>query len=261
MSKLAGNEAAGVPTSALPDNWPELVSQDLAALTWLHQQERSCAVLRACAAGGFPHLLTLPGRDSPAVQAMAQALEQLPAGAAAAGCGAGQPAAPDDRSPVTPLAEACDRDLAADYAAIYLTHHLRAAPQESVWLDEDHLILQGPTFEVRDFYRRHGVRVTQWRVMPDDHLCHELNFVAILMARSELQEAAEFMHLHLMRWLPLFCERVAQRSATRLYAALASLTLAYCQALQQALPKPQSPRTVAVTLQRQGKLAEGCTPG
>lgn len=50
-------------------------------------------------------------------------------------------------------------ELAADYAAIYLTHALRASPHESVWRDDDHLMLQGPTFAVRAFYRRHGVQV------------------------------------------------------------------------------------------------------
>ena len=50
-------------------------------------------------------------------------------------------------------------DLDADFAGIYLTHALRASPCESVWLDEENLMMQGPSFAVRDCYRRHGLSV------------------------------------------------------------------------------------------------------
>ena len=38
-------------------------------------------------------------------------------------------------------------ELAADFAAIYLTHGLSASPYESVWLDEEGLAMQGPMFQ------------------------------------------------------------------------------------------------------------------
>ena len=70
-------------------------------------------------------------------------------------------------------AESLDR-LAADYADIYLTNGLRASPCESVWLDEDGLVMQGPMFDVRACYSRHGLAVPDWRRRSDDHLVHQL---------------------------------------------------------------------------------------
>ncbi len=129
--------------------------------------------------------------------------------------------------------------LAADYADIYLTHGLRAAPSESVWLDPDNLAMQGPMFACRDWYRRHGLAVPDWRQRPDDHLVHQLQFVAYLMAQEErsgsLEDAATFMDRHLLRWIEPFAERVACRSRSPFYAGLAALTAAYLDELRSLL--------------------------
>jgi TorA maturation chaperone TorD len=198
--------------------WALLAAEDLRALAWLHREERSPQVLQSLLESGFPATLSLVAPEQAEVQAMAQALVELEgATGSSASCSAD--------------------DLAADYADIYLSHALRASPCESVWRDEDHLLLQGPTFAVRNFYRRHGVQVADWRQMSDDHLCHELDFVALLLQRGEPREAARFMQAHLMTWLPDFSERVAMRAATAFYAALAVLTRACCEACQAQLPK------------------------
>jgi TorA maturation chaperone TorD len=134
--------------------------------------------------------------------------------------------------------ETLDR-LAADYADIYLTYGLRASPCESVWLDEDNLTMQQPTFRVRDCYRRHGIAVADWRIRSDDHLVYELRFLAHLLngepERVDLAEAAAFLDEHLLRWIDQFAERVAQRCDTRFYAGLALLTAAYLQELRALL--------------------------
>lgn len=129
-------------------------------------------------------------------------------------------------------------ELAADYAAIYLTHGIGAAPCESVWLDEDGLAMQGPMFAVRERYAAFGLRAPDWRMRPDDHLVHQLQFVAELCARADrdaLAEAADFADDHTLRWLPAFAERVAQRAATPFYAGLALLTAAYLEELRDVL--------------------------
>ncbi|MFV0681436.1 TorD/DmsD family molecular chaperone [Ottowia sp.] len=198
------------------------VAEDLRTLAWLHAQERTPEVLAELYANGFPETLAVLTADAPEVQAMAKTLQAL----ASSHCesDAGLPGSTTDQ-------------LAADYAAIYLTHALRASPHESVWRDEDHLMLQAPTFAVRDFYRRHGVQVANWRQRADDHITHELEFVALLLERGEAREAARFLKTHLLAWLPQFATRVAQRADTPFYAALAALTLAACKACQQALPQ------------------------
>lgn len=194
------------PADALPQ--PAADDRDLAAdlrsLAWLHAAERDGTTWLSLHYAGFPLGLHLAGAEG--TRAMGQALLAL----------AGEHA--HDR-------QAADDRLAADYAAIYLTHALRASPCESVWRDEDHLMLQAPTFAVRDCYRRHGIAPPNWRLLPDDHLVHELSFVAHLLENGERGPALDFLDRHLLAWLPQFAGRVAQRADTAVYAALALLTL------------------------------------
>lgn len=132
--------------------------------------------------------------------------------------------------------------LAADFADIYLTHGLRASPCESVWLDEDGLIMQGPMFDLRAWYGRHGLVVADWRRRSDDHLVHQLMFLAHLLAPeveetrgADLAEVARFLDEHLLLWIDRFADRVANRCQTRLYAGLALLTAAYLEELRELL--------------------------
>lgn len=196
---------------ALPQTrWVD-AAQDLRTLAWLHAAERDSATWIALLNAGFPAGLTLPGGA-----ALASALANL------RDSGQEQPLRSDDL-------------LAADYAGIYLTHALRASPFESVWRDEDHLMLQGATFAVRAFYKRYQMTVPDWRAMPEDHLTHELSFVAHLLEEDELAAALQFMDEHLMTWLDQFCERVEARAGTTIYAGLALATRVACHSLQTAL--------------------------
>jgi len=210
------------PSERDADPWPRLAAEDLRALAWLHISERSPQVLAELYANGFPATLTLVAPDNPWLHGMDAALQALSG-------------APGDHGQELIPASSED-DLAVDFAAIYLTHALRASPHESVWRDEDHLMLQEPTFAVRAFYRRHGVQVADWRQRPDDHLATELEFIALLLERGELKEAARFLRAHLLVWLPSFAARVSQRAATPFYAALAGLTLAACESCAARLP-------------------------
>jgi TorA maturation chaperone TorD len=194
-----------------------MAAEDLRALAWLHEVERSPAVLVELYRSGFPQTLSLLAPEHRAVTQMAAALATL-----------ADTAKDDDAR--------CTDDLAADYAGIYLTHSMRAAPYESVWRDDDQLMMQAPTFAVRDFYTRHGMVVQNWRHQPDDHLSHELRFVALLLERGERREASRFLRTHLLAWLPLFTEKVALRAETRFYADLATLTLACVQSCAASLP-------------------------
>ncbi len=129
--------------------------------------------------------------------------------------------------------------LAVEYADIYLNNSFGATPSESVWIDEDGLIMQEPMFQIREWYSRHGVAVPDWRNRTDDHLVHQLQFLSLLMDPAtpveNLAEAAHFMDEHLLRWIGEFSQRIAQRCSTRLYAGLASLTAAYVDELRDTL--------------------------
>jgi putative dimethyl sulfoxide reductase chaperone len=130
-------------------------------------------------------------------------------------------------------------DLAAEYANIYLRFLYRAAPCESVWIDEDGLQQQAPMFDVQAWYKRHNLVSQDWAKRADDHLVIELRFLAFLFAqakgRDDLAEAARFMDEHLLRWAGPFAKRVATETPLPYYAAAALLTHAYLEELRNHL--------------------------
>lgn len=211
-------------------------AEDLRLLAWLHVQERSLATLLELAAGGFPEGLAMGSTAETA--AMRDALTAL--------AEAADPAAQND-------------ELAADFAAIYLTHAYRVSPCESVWRDEDHLAWQEPTFAVRDWYRRYDLAVSDWRALPDDHLAHQLEFIAWLLEKNEAEAAARFMDAHLLTFLPDFCALVTERVATDFYRSLAGITQAAVVALRRQLPEVEpepevaTPEPVAIPIQIVGR--------
>lgn len=121
--------------------------------------------------------------------------------------------------------------LAVEYADIYLNNSLGASPCESVWLDEDGLIMQEPMFQIREWYARYGIAVADWRKRTDDHLVNQLQFIAFLLegtpAKTALEETARFLDEHLLRWIDGFGDRIGTRTGVRFYAGLALLTAAY----------------------------------
>ena len=219
-------------------------AQDLTDLAALHDREVDAAALDRLRAAVEPGLLRLRLVNEDSRAALLLLGEAL----------AGLPGVIDDA-----LADA----LAADYADIYLTYGLRASPNESVWLDEDNLAMQAPMFEVRALYQRHGLQVPNWRQRADDHLVHELQFLAHLLdpdTGDTLGEAAAFLDEHLLLWVPDFSARVAQRSATPFYAGVAAVTAAYLdelrELLERVLGQPRMPRGEVEERRRRARESE-----
>ena len=219
-------------------------AQDLTDLAALHDREVDAAALDRLRAALEPGLLRLRLVNEDGRAALFLFGEAL----------AGLPGVIDDA-----LADA----LAADYADIYLTYGLRASPNESVWLDEDNLAMQAPMFEVRALYQRHGLQVPNWRQRADDHLVHELQFLAHLLdpdTGDTLGEAAAFLDEHLLLWVPDFSARVAQRCATPFYAGLAAVTAVYLDELRELLERilgePRTPREAIEERRRRARESD-----
>jgi putative dimethyl sulfoxide reductase chaperone len=197
----------------------EAVALDLNTLAALHHAELDDVLLGHLSMVGFPDgigLRLLGDEGMRALALMREAMAELSA----------------------PLSDAVRNELAADYAAIYLTYAYHASPCESVWLDQENLAMQAPMFQVREFYKLFDLVAANWRTRPDDHLVLEIQFLAALFQDGHpqaLSEAARFLDTHLMRWLPLFGQRVAARCATPFYAGVARLTAAYCDELRDVL--------------------------
>lgn len=137
-----------------------------------------------------------------------------------------------------PVPAALLDDLAADYADAYLNHGFRAPPTGSVWMTEDHLERQEPMFAVRDWYQHYGLSVPDWRLRPDDHLVHEMQFVQHLLrlgTADALTDAAAFLDAHMLPWVPDFCATVAARARNPFLAGVMLVTRALLDGLREDL--------------------------
>lgn len=214
------------------------VAGDLTLLADLHDREPTAAVViavRACPVADQLGLSLTSEVAHVAFAALAAAAAQLPA----------------------TIDQRIVDELAAAYADVYLRHTYRAAPSESVWLTEDGLERQAPMFRVRDFYRRHGLKVTDSANRPDDHLVLQLRFLAHVFAQAaaprDVAPAAEFLDAHLLRWIDRFADRLIKAEAPDWFAAVALLTAAYVRELRDHLtlltgiarPRPDAKKQIA----------------
>jgi TorA maturation chaperone TorD len=191
----------------------ESLADDAEMLAWIHSREIAPSMLLELRAIGFPdNLALLPNgsRAKEAWTAMRSAIGPLPQD--------GQEQAFDQ--------------LAADYAAIYLTAAYGVSPCESAWFDDDHLVCQDAMFQLREIYRAAGLCAADWRRRPDDHLVLQLAYIshAVRSVKNldDWRGIARVMDEHLLRWLPEFAARIAHRCETAFYAGLAVLTIAWC---------------------------------
>jgi TorA maturation chaperone TorD len=195
----------------------EALAEDAEALATLHDRELTAETIAALREVGFPASLGLLPADERARQTWRMMAEALP---------------------LEVDAGLLDR-LAVDYAAIYLTGAYGASPCESVWLDDDHLACQGPMFALRQLYAEAGLAAADWRRQPDDHLVLQLLYLAHVLRRAEepdaLRRLTAMMDEHLLRWLPDFAGRVADRCELPFFAVLAGLTLLWCEQLRHLL--------------------------
>lgn len=141
----------------------------------------------------------------------------------------------------SPVDKATCDELAVDFANIYLLHGYRAPPTESPWLDEDHLERQEPMFKLAEWYKRHGLKADNRQIRTEDHLVMQLQFLAHLMAQQDLpadarmEETAQFLDAHLLRWVGDFAKRVAARCQTPYFCGVVTVTHGYLEDLRDHL--------------------------
>lgn len=193
------------------------VAEDAEALAILHDRELTAEVIGALREAAFPGGLGLaPIRESAkaAWLAMSEAVVGLPA-------------------------DACLDELHAEFAAVYLIGAAGASPCESAWTDDDGLVCQDSMFELRRIYADAGLAVANWRKRADDHLVLQLLYVARAARRAQTADdwrrLGAMLDQHLLFWLPDFASRVAMRSGSPFYSALAILTVEWLEVLRSSI--------------------------
>jgi putative dimethyl sulfoxide reductase chaperone len=200
--------------------WRSAVANDLRLFIRCHDRESDLALLEIFKAQNFPDNLGLKLQNEVSIRTydlMRQAIKALP----------------------TMIDSDLLDNLAADFAGIYLNHSLQASPCESVWIDDEGLMHQEAMFQVRHWYQQYGLMAENWRMRSDDHLVLQLNFIAYLFELDSkietLQQAAQFLDEHLLRWINDFAQRVAAHCKTDYYAGVNLLTAQYLDELRDIL--------------------------
>lgn len=206
------------PARSLESEERRGIAADLRLLAAMHGEEPTAAFLDALQGEGVEELFHLAPATADALE-VCDFFEQALA--------------------ATGRDEGALHELAADFAAIYLTYSHRVSPSESPWIDPEGLTSQESMFATRDWYRHYGLKAANWRKLPDDHLVAELVFLAHLFDLDDrphaAADAARFLDRHLLRWYGSFCTGVVRRAWTPYWAAVAKLTGVYLESLRDRL--------------------------
>lgn len=139
-------------------------------------------------------------------------------------------------------AEGMEEVLRVDYAKVFFGNGMdgsaAAYPFESVHTSQKHAMMQGSRDEVLALYRSEGFdKSDDWKD-GEDHVALELAFERILCERctaaldeGDLGKAAgyaaaqfNFLHDHLLNWVPIFTNGMRRFAQTDFYRALADMT-------------------------------------
>jgi TorA maturation chaperone TorD len=145
------------------------------------------------------------------------------------------------------LSEEIFHALRADYNRLFFGPGQIEAPLwESVHFNEERLVFQEQTIQVRHWYQRFGLEPASAAREPEDHLGLELTFIAQLAAQGlqalDSQQPAEVVELlaaqrqfvaeHPLQWVPTWSRLVDQQARTEFWRAIAQLTLGALQAVR-----------------------------
>lgn len=129
-------------------------------------------------------------------------------------------------------------ELRADHTRLFIGPGKPIAPPwESVYFNEDRMIFQKQTVQVRNWFRRFGLEAEKVYQEPDDHIGLELSFLAALAkiglealeekdeARFEelLQAQKDFLFEHPLQWVKTWSDLVVERAQTDYYRGLAKM--------------------------------------
>lgn len=148
-------------------------------------------------------------------------------------------------------------ELLADYTQLFTVSfgNNYTPPWESVYRNENQLLFQEQTLQVRSWYQKYGLVFKKIYEEPDDHIALQLFFVAHLaeMALVQLQEnnhlefqeiinsQRKFLSEHLLTWGHHWCEKVISAAKTDFFAGLALVTRGtlseLASILEMSLPK------------------------
>lgn len=130
------------------------------------------------------------------------------------------------------------QELHWDYTRLFIGPDKLPSPTwESAYTNEEHLLFQRETLDVRKCYLEYDLLPKYYRVEADDHIGLELDFMFQLsnltIMRDQgnsfksyekiLEDQLNFLEGHLNKWIPLFCHDVYYSALTDFYKGMAKI--------------------------------------
>ncbi len=115
-------------------------------------------------------------------------------------------------------------DIVEDYLKLFSETEEAVLPYESLYnypAEEGPSLWGQVTQEVNDFYQACGLSLQEYVNLPADHLSLELLFVSYLIENEMLDELTTFFEDHIIKWVPLFCDRVSEKAQTLFFKEVA----------------------------------------
>lgn len=137
------------------------------------------------------------------------------------------------------------REAHIEYTRLFIgPRHLPAPPYESVYRSPEHLMMRDETIDVRRTYANNGFQVRRINQEPDDMVGIELEFMSAMSNMSVDAERErnygrlgqliaaqrEFCELHLLKWVPPFCDDVIANSQHEFWRSVAVFTRTFLEA-------------------------------
>lgn len=118
---------------------------------------------------------------------------------------------------------------------------LPVPPWESIYVQKEPMLFQSCTINVRKTYEKFGFEMAKQNVEAEDHIGLELDFIYRLnqltldSAKAEhlqeidylLRAQEQFLHEHLLKFAPEFCEKMISNAETQFYQGIAKILLHY----------------------------------
>lgn len=133
------------------------------------------------------------------------------------------------------------KDLAVEYAALFLGPGGHVSPHESVHVENGGQLLGEATVAVRNYIEGCGFKYdSDYHGFPD-HISTELEFMAevtrqeaVAWQQQDLQKTLncldyerDFLMRHIGRWVPAFCKKILERAELPFYRRIVELTLSF----------------------------------
>ncbi|AOM83617.1 TorD/DmsD family molecular chaperone [Salisediminibacterium beveridgei] len=116
-----------------------------------------------------------------------------------------------------------------DFTKLFIgPDQLKVPPYESVYVNQDRLIMAESTLKVRRFYEMCGVEINGKGKFPEDHIAFELEFMSYLYHRAladhqERRRIRQFLKAHLSKWYEAHLTEVEEQAETEICRAWASI--------------------------------------